>query len=568
MSFGFGFGFPKNYVAAIFGFDPRSLFSNGEQGAWYDPSDLTTLFQDSAGKTPVTAVEQPVGLMLDKSKGLVLGPELAVNGDFTTDTAWSKGQGWSISGGKLVLTSAADGTITYQGSLVGYYELSINIISISAGGIQLFLNNAGTASVVFTTPGIKTVRLNSLLGSQLFGMRAIGTTTAEIESVSRRELPGNHAFQSTSASRPVLSARVNLLTKTEDFSDAVWNNTSNVTKSVTGFVETESTGYHYTGFSSTTHALAVGQQHKLTVQAKPNGRQYFVISIYTSAGFYANAVFDINTGVYVSSNASGAGYAVIGIPTISSVDSDGHFTCTFVFTCAANANVALAASTTGVTDVWGLTSYAGDVTKGLSLRKLDLRVANDGVGIPSYQRVNTSTDYDVVGFPVGDKFDGIDDSQITSTGGGGTTSFFFCAAVRVGKVGAVQTIFSDTGTNTGYRVRINASNQLEFSAGNGTAYTTATTTETLSLAQRAVITCWHDGVNLNAQINNGTTAQSAFATATAGTAQITLGKDNNAASSFFAGSIYESVYVKDDVQTAAQISSTKQYCATVGKVTL
>ena len=46
---------------------PSRLFLSGEQGAWYDPSDLTTLFQNSAGTTPVTAVEQPVGLMLDKS---------------------------------------------------------------------------------------------------------------------------------------------------------------------------------------------------------------------------------------------------------------------------------------------------------------------------------------------------------------------------------------------------------------------------------------------------------------------------------------------------------------------
>ena len=43
------------------------LFANGEQGVWYDPSDLSTLFQDSAGTVPVTSVEQPVGLILDKS---------------------------------------------------------------------------------------------------------------------------------------------------------------------------------------------------------------------------------------------------------------------------------------------------------------------------------------------------------------------------------------------------------------------------------------------------------------------------------------------------------------------
>lgn len=46
---------------------PSELFVNGEQGVWYDPSDLSTLFQDSAGTLPVTGVEQPVGLMLDKS---------------------------------------------------------------------------------------------------------------------------------------------------------------------------------------------------------------------------------------------------------------------------------------------------------------------------------------------------------------------------------------------------------------------------------------------------------------------------------------------------------------------
>lgn len=36
-------------------------------GAWYDPSDLSTMFQDAAGTTPVTAAGQPVGLILDKS---------------------------------------------------------------------------------------------------------------------------------------------------------------------------------------------------------------------------------------------------------------------------------------------------------------------------------------------------------------------------------------------------------------------------------------------------------------------------------------------------------------------
>jgi len=48
-------------------FSPAELFSSGEQGGWWDPSDLSSMFQDSAGTIPVTAAGQPVGLMLDKS---------------------------------------------------------------------------------------------------------------------------------------------------------------------------------------------------------------------------------------------------------------------------------------------------------------------------------------------------------------------------------------------------------------------------------------------------------------------------------------------------------------------
>lgn len=45
----------------------KSLFANGDQGFAYDPNDLSTMYQDAAGVIPVTAVEQPVGLIRDKS---------------------------------------------------------------------------------------------------------------------------------------------------------------------------------------------------------------------------------------------------------------------------------------------------------------------------------------------------------------------------------------------------------------------------------------------------------------------------------------------------------------------
>lgn len=45
----------------------KGLFAAGEKGAWYDPSDFSTMFQNIAGTTPVTAAGQPVGKILDKS---------------------------------------------------------------------------------------------------------------------------------------------------------------------------------------------------------------------------------------------------------------------------------------------------------------------------------------------------------------------------------------------------------------------------------------------------------------------------------------------------------------------
>jgi len=57
-----------SYKTLIYGsFSPLSLFAASEPGFWYDPSDLSTLFQDTAGTTPVTAAGQSVARINDKS---------------------------------------------------------------------------------------------------------------------------------------------------------------------------------------------------------------------------------------------------------------------------------------------------------------------------------------------------------------------------------------------------------------------------------------------------------------------------------------------------------------------
>lgn len=57
----------SQYNNHLMRWNPSALFMSGENGVWYKPSIMSTLFQSSSGETPVVSVGDPVGLMLDKS---------------------------------------------------------------------------------------------------------------------------------------------------------------------------------------------------------------------------------------------------------------------------------------------------------------------------------------------------------------------------------------------------------------------------------------------------------------------------------------------------------------------
>lgn len=199
---------------------PYRLFSAGEQGVWFDPSDWTTLYQDSAGTTPVTEVEQPVGLMLDKSKGLVLGPELVVNGDFSNGAGWDLEPGVAISAGKITF----DGVTSFGANALMFDQTtSINVVAgrtyrvnwqITAGTTRpvapLLANTAGIERV---NPGVYTEIIRPAASGNLSFIARfnVGARTGSIDNISVRELPGNHAYQTTTLSRPTLRALYNEL---------------------------------------------------------------------------------------------------------------------------------------------------------------------------------------------------------------------------------------------------------------------------------------------------------------------------------------------------------------------
>lgn len=260
----------------------RAIISENN-GAWFDPSDLSTLFQDAAGTTPVTAVEQPVGLMLDKSGN------------------------------------------------------------------------------------------------------------------------GNHATQPITASRPTLSARYNLLTKTEDFADGVWNKVGITPQS--GFLAPDGA---FTAWKLT--PTSVNSAHRINSPTNSIGSGSKSVTIYVKAAGY-NIVH-----VAMPDNISGAVSITLNLQTGESNSSrTGPWTNISVSAKQEPENW-FKVEISGLNNsnliaflqiyVNSTSSFSGDGVSGILVWHPQLTQTPNAL---PYQRVNTATDYDTVGFKKYLKFDGVDD---------------------------------------------------------------------------------------------------------------------------------------------------------------
>jgi hypothetical protein len=324
---------PPGLLADAGGFTPASLFAAGEQGVWYDPSDFSTMFQDSAGTTPVTAVEQPVGRILDKS-------------------------------GR-----------------------------------------------------------------------------------------GNTATQATDASRPVLSARVNLLTYSEQFDNAAWVKSNatvtpdvivapNETLTADKLVEGVGTARKFISQSGATS----GQT--FSVYAQKGERDYVAIGQTNSGGIWAVSLFNINLGTYVGSYQAG-GVSTPTNNTIISVGSGWYIvSCTLNIASGAQSPVIMVSN--GGDPIFE--GYTGNGTSGIYIWGADLRPTDQTTLLPAYQRIAAATDYDTTGFPYYLRFDGTDDSMATGTITPGIDKAQVFSGVRKlsdVSTGTVVQLSSSTSTNDG-----------------------------------------------------------------------------------------------------------------------
>ena len=353
--------FPVILGGARNSFTPARLFSSGAKGAWYDPSDYSSLCQDSAGATPVTAAEQPVGLMRDKSGN------------------------------------------------------------------------------------------------------------------------GNHASQATTASRPVLRARYNLLTYSEQFDNALWIRTGfdafgsgSVANATTAPDGTTTADFIRPGTTSSAQKFTQNPSpaqtaQTLSIYVKASGYSKVALKESATTGNYAS--FDLSNGT-VLANTAGVGTSIIAL-------SNSWYRISMALasagSCGLQISVLAPAYTTG--DPNGST-FSGDGTSGVFVWGAML---NTGSSAGTYQRIAAATDYATAGFLPYLALDGTDDSFGTGSIDFSTTDkMFVCAGLTKNSDAATGTVIDQNGvagTNTFMlRAPSSAAANYVFYSGGSTGFSGATAT--------------------------------------------------------------------------------------------
>lgn len=397
-------GIGVNLVRGGASSSPASLFAASEPGAWYDPSDLTTLFTDNAGTTPVTAPNQTVGLMLDKSQGLALGPERITNGDFASGTGWTVSGGWTIGSGVAAYTGSGVAATMAQGvSLVAgsFYQVTVTLVVSSGSFTPRFAGGTTVSGTVRSASGTFTDIIQAVTGNNLFQMLGSATAVGSIDNISVKLLAGNHATQATSTQRPIyginpITGTRNLLTYSS-WSDAVG-----------GSPGTAPTGWSFffnTGSTSLSGGLDAEGAQAIKFDATVGQR----ISYNQSANVVAGNTYSLSADVVAVSGSGGvvvsiASGTAVGTSTNVVTPGTGRVTATYVCTTSGTVGLRIGLGVTvGVPGTCSITFKqpqfeVGTVATAYQKVVSQYEVTQTGVASASYIA-----------------FDGVDDGMVTGT---------------------------------------------------------------------------------------------------------------------------------------------------------
>jgi hypothetical protein len=203
---------------------------------------------------------------------------------------------------------------------------------------------------------------------------------------------------------------VNQLTYSEQFDNAAWVKSAGVSVSANTDVAPDGTITADTltsggnqidqSISCSTNTVYTDSLHfKKTVGAAYQPGMYLLFS----GGTLVIYAVRLNTDTGVATAVSAGGFTA---PSSFSVTEVGNY---WRLSITGNSNN----NTTASFRLYANLSAGGGAGAGSQIIwGADLRVTNDGVGIPAYQRIAAATDYDTSGFPLYLSADGVDDRLI------------------------------------------------------------------------------------------------------------------------------------------------------------
>jgi len=297
-----------------------SLFASGEAGLALDVETAYRrgwIFQDSAGASVSAAAGDPVGLILDTAKGGLdsLGSDLVSNGTFATDTVWSKGANWTIGSGVATKTGGAANNLTQTiTSTAGlWYRITMDVTR-TAGELTVSLGTSGTTRVI-NASGSYTFFILAGSSTQTLTLAGDSSFAGTVDNVTARLVPGNHAYQTTSGSRPALArtpdgGRRNLLFDTESFGAIGWVKTdTTVTDNTVISPDGTTTADSLNGFGAGSLSRVVYRNISravpatFSVYAKKETNNFIQLLTDQANNGFVN--FDLNNGTLSATTATG-----------------------------------------------------------------------------------------------------------------------------------------------------------------------------------------------------------------------------------------------------------------------
>ena len=244
----------------------------------------------------------------------IIGSELVVNGEFATDTDWVTPTGWDIIGGNAV-SSSGNGSLTQNVNVTASktYEVTINLTSYTSG--TLFIDIGGSAAQSTITLGSQTFTFETASTGLLrfYG----GAFRGSIDNVSVKEYTTSNIpridYSNGCGSLLLEPQRTNLVTYSEDFSNAAWqvfrgSVSASTTISPEGiynayrYEENADNGQHFLRTQSI--AMSSGLQYTASVFVKAAELTSVSVGSNNNSIWSAFATFNLSTGLVTAGSGT------------------------------------------------------------------------------------------------------------------------------------------------------------------------------------------------------------------------------------------------------------------------